>query len=413
MRILYFHQHFSTPQGSAGTRSYEFAKRLVARGHQVSMICGSYASGVTGLSGPYSKGVRRGTVAGFEVIEFELPYSNADRFLKRTWIFLRFVLRSMRIAVSMPADLIFATSTPLTVAIPGIVAKWLRRRRFVFVVRDLWPELPRAMGVITNPVVLKLMDLLESLGYRSADGCIGLAPGIVEGIRRKVPAARTAMIPNGSDLDEPAETGALPSDLASCIEAQQGKLKCIFSGAHGMANGLGAVLDAARELKQRRRDDIVLVFIGAGMMKPALVRRAREEQLDNCVFLDPIPKHVLVELKKHVDVGLMILADVPAFYNGTSPNKFFDYLAAGLPVLINYPGWLAGLVEAERCGIAVAPGRPTAFADALERLADQPEERSRMGQRARALAQARFSRNMLAEQFAEFIEAVARDEAAG
>jgi glycosyltransferase involved in cell wall biosynthesis len=412
MRILYFHQHFSSPQGSTGTRSYEFAKRLVARGHSVTIVCGSYGGGVTGLSGPYRNGMRRGAVEGFEVVEFELPYSNADRFLKRSWIFLKFVLRSMRTAMSTDADLVFATSTPLTVAIPGIVAKRLRRRKFVFEVRDLWPELPRAMGVIRNPLVLWLMDLLESLAYRSADACIGLAPGIVEGIQHKAPAKRTAMIPNGSDLDDDGQTRALPADLATLLSEQRGKLKCVFSGAHGIANGLGAVLDAARELKRRRRNDVVLLFIGAGMTKPALVRRAREEALDNCVFLDPIPKKVLVELKKQVDVGLMILADVPAFYNGTSPNKFFDYLAAGLPVLINYPGWLAGLVDAEKCGIAVPPGQPTAFADALERLADHPEDRGLMGRRARALAEARFSRNMLAEQFAEFIEAVAREQAA-
>lgn len=412
MRILYFHQHFSTPQGSTGTRSYEFAKRLVARGHSVTIVCGSYGGGVTGLSGPYRNGTRRGAVEGFEVIEFELPYSNTDRFLKRSWIFFKFVLRSMRTAMLTDADLVVATSTPLTVAIPGIVAKRLRRRKFVFEVRDLWPELPRAMGVIRNPLVLWLMDLLESLAYRSADACIGLAPGIVAGIRRKVPAKRTAMVPNGSDLDDDGQTRALPADLSILLSAQQGKLKCVFSGAHGMANGLGAVLDAARELKHRGRNDVVLLFIGAGMMKPALVRRAREEALDNCVFLDPIPKRVLVEFKKQVDVGLMILADVPAFYDGTSPNKFFDYLAAGLPVLINYPGWLAGLVDAEKCGIAVPPGQPRAFADALERLADHPEDRDSMGRCARALAEARFSRNMLAEQFAEFIEAVAREQAA-
>lgn len=408
VRILYFHQHFSTPQGSTGTRSYEFARRLAARGHAVTVVCGSYGGGVTGLQGPYHRGMRRGVVAGFEVIEFELPYSNADRFLRRSLIFLKFVARSLRIALFAPCDLLFATSTPLTVAIPGICAKLLRRRKFVFEVRDLWPELPREMGVISNPVVLWLMDLLESLAYKSADACIGLAPGIVAGIQRKTPTRKVAMIPNGSDVDANVRDSALPTELATTLSRYEGKLKCIFTGAHGIANGLDAVLDAAAELKRRGRDDIVLLFIGAGMKKPALVQRARDEGLDACVFLAPIPKEALLEVQKHVDVGLMILANVPAFYNGTSPNKFFDYLSAGLPVLINYPGWLATVVDAERCGVAVPPGDAGAFADTLERLARDPAERHEMGRRARVLAQQRFSRDALASQFLEFIESVAR-----
>jgi glycosyltransferase involved in cell wall biosynthesis len=408
MRILYFHQHFSTPQGSTGTRSYEFCKRLVARGHAVTMVCGSYGGGVTGLSGPYSRGSRRGVVEGIDVIEFHLPYANADRFLKRTLVFLRFMLRSSRVALASGYDMVFATSTPLTVAVPGMAAKLLRRRPFVFEVRDLWPELPREMGVITNPLVLWGMDLLESLAYRSADACIGLAPGIVEGIRRKVPGRTVAMIPNGSDLDADAEPAPLPAQLQARLHELAGKVKCVFNGAHGLANGLDAVLDAAAELKQRRRTDIVLLFIGQGMAKPALVERAQREQLDNCVFLDPLPKRVLVSLQKHMDVGLMVLADVPAFYNGTSPNKFFDYLSAGLPVLINYPGWLAQLVSAERCGVVVAPGDPRAFAQGLEQIADDAPGRASMSERARRLAEQRFARDRLAGEFVQFIEGVVR-----
>lgn len=411
MRILYFHQHFSTPLGSIGTRSYEFARRLVARGHSVTIVCGSYGGGVTGLTSEFERGVRSGFVDGIEVIEFSLPYSNADSFLKRTCIFLKFVLRSMRLALASSYDLVFATSTPLTVALPGIVAKYLRRRTFVFEVRDLWPELPRAMGVITNPVVLKAMDWLESLAYRSADACIGLAPGIVEGIQRKTPRIRVAMIPNGSDLSPSISTEPLSPELAGILDSARGKMKCVFTGAHGIANGLDAALDAAGELKRRGRNDILLLFVGDGRRKPALVERARLEQLDQCIFVDPVPKRMLVELQKHVDVGMMILDDVPEFYNGTSPNKFFDYLSAGLPILINYPGWLARLVESNECGACVPPNDRVAFADALERLAGSATERKAMGAKARQLAEREFARDLLAGRFAEFIEAVGRDQA--
>jgi glycosyltransferase involved in cell wall biosynthesis len=106
------------------------------------------------------------------------------------------------------------------------------------------------------------------------------------------------------------------------------------------------------------------------------------------------------------DVGMMILDDVPAFYYGTSPNKFFDYIAAGLPVLNNYPGWLADMIGAHECGIAVPPRDPQAFADALQRFADNPVERRRMGANARKLAESRFGRRTLAGQFADVLESV-------
>ena len=401
MRILYFHQHFNTPQGAGGTRSYEMARRLTARGHHVTMVCGSSQRGGTGLMESFQHGVRRGDVDGLDVIEFDLAYSNYDSFLKRTGTFLRFALRSIWIALREPCDLVFATSTPLTAGIPGVFARWLRRKPFVFEVRDLWPDLPREMGVITNPLVLRLMDWLEWISYRSATACIGLSPGIVQGIaRRGVPAERIAMVPNGCDLHIFAPQAA---DV-SLEGVDDGDLVAVFTGAHGRANGLDAVLNAASELQQRGRRDIKLLFVGDGALKPSLVERARTEGLDNCLFLDPVPKLDLASLMARADVGLMILANVTAFYYGTSPNKFFDYIAAGLPVLNNYPGWLADLVQENRCGLVVPPEDPKAFADALEQMADHRDDLVQMGAHARALAEREFGREELSELFAEWLE---------
>jgi len=161
MHVLYFHQHFTTPDGSTGTRSYEVSKRLLATGHRVTMVCGAAVLSKTGLSGPFLNGRREGSVDGIYVIELELPYSNYQSFLRRSWTFLHFAFRSIVLALRLDYDVLFATSTPLTAALPGIAARWLRRKPFVFEVRDLWPELPRAMGVIRNRMVLLMMDWLE------------------------------------------------------------------------------------------------------------------------------------------------------------------------------------------------------------------------------------------------------------
>lgn len=403
MKVLYFHQHFSTPKGSAGTRSYEMARRLLDLGHTVTMVCGSYSGGETGLDQPFVGGRRRGMVNGIDIVEFDLAYSNADGFVTRALTFLKFAVRSVGLAFREPYDVLFATTTPLTAGIPGILARWLRGKPFVFEVRDLWPELPRAMGVIRNPLVLWAMGVLEWASYRSAHRLVGLSPGIVEGVaRRGVPRERIALVPNGCDL------GIFAGEAQPWRppEIRQTDLMAVFAGTHGLANGLGAVLDAAVELKRRGRDDIKLLLIGQGKLKPGLQERARREGLNNVVFHDPVSKTRLAGLMASTDVGMQILANVPAFYYGTSPNKFFDYIAAGLPVLNNYPGWLAEQVREQGCGFAVAPDDPAAFADALETAASDRIALEAMGQRARALAEREYNRATLADQWVGWVTGV-------
>lgn len=424
MRVLYFHQHFSTPQGSTGTRSYEMARRLITHGHQVTMVCGSYGGGETGLSGSFKKGKRSGVIDEINVVEFDLGYSNKDSFVKRTLVFLKFAMASVWVALTYRYDLVFATSTPLTAGVPGIFSKWFRRKPFVFEVRDLWPELPREMGVINNPVILKLMSWLEWCSYHSADACIGLSPGIVRGIvSRNIATRRVAMIPNGCDLgifdrtlaksDNKEEDGSAGSFSCPGIDidgVSQSDLVAVFAGTHGIANGLGKILDAALELKKRNRSDIKLLFIGDGQLKPGLETRAQVEKLDNCIFLKPVPKLELSYLLNRADVGIMALANVPAFYYGTSPNKFFDYIASGLPVLNNYPGWLADMIREYQCGIAVPPDNATLLADSLAYLADNREKLIGMGENGKQLARARFSRDDLADQFVSFLESVGNQQ---
>ena len=400
MKVIYFHQHFSTPKGSAGIRSYEMARRLLARGHQVTMVCGSYGGGETGLPQPFLSGRRRGFVDGIDIIEFDLAYSNADGFVKRGLTFVKFALRSLGLAFTEKYDVLFATTTPLTAGIPGIFARWLRGKPFVFEVRDLWPELPRAMGVIHNPLVLWAMGVLEWASYRSAQRLVGLSPGIVEGIaHRGVTRDRIASVPNGCDL----AIFAGQVEPWRPAQVRESDLMAVFAGTHGLANGLDAVLNAAAELKRRGRDDIKLVLIGQGKLKPGLQARAAREGLDNVVLHDPVNKAMLAGLMAATDLGLQILANVPAFYYGTSPNKFFDYIAAGLPVLNNYPGWLAEMITEHRCGFTVPPDNPVAFADALEQAAADRDALKAMGQRGRALAENQFDRIKLADCWVDWV----------
>jgi glycosyltransferase involved in cell wall biosynthesis len=405
MRVLYFHQHFSTPSGATGNRSYWMARCLIQRGHEVTVVCGSYGYGKTGLQGQFQRGRRQGFVDGIEVIEFDLQYVNADSFLRRTWTFTRFAMRSLWVALSRDYDVVFATSTPLTAGIPGIAARWLRRKRFVFEVRDLWPELPRAMGVIRNRALLKSMDFIEYISYRSSHRLVALAPGIADGIaKRGIGREIIAQIPNGCDLELFGhEVKPWRPD-----SVEQSDFLAVYAGTHGKANGLESVLDAASELQRRGCSNIKLTLIGDGMCKQSLQVRAASESLTNVVFHSPVSKARLAGLLVAADLGLQVLMNVPEFYFGTSPNKFFDYIAAGVPVLNNYPGWLAELINAHNCGFVVNPDDPVAFADALEYAATEPDVLKSMGRNARMLAEEQFDRTDLAKRFAAWLEGTAR-----
>lgn len=401
MKVLYFDQHFGTPKGATGSRSYEFSKALIRAGHQVTLVCGDYQRSALDL--PEAPGGRwkRGEINGIDVISFPLRYSNRQSLRQRAVTFLKFAVRAMRIANSFEYDLLFASSTPLTVALPGISASVLRRKPFVFEVRDLWPDLPRALG-LRNPLVLLGMKCLERSAYAAASGCIGLSPGIVEGIRdRSREGKPIAMIPNCSDIDlfRPGRR----EDL-SIPGIAQGDFVAAFTGAHGVANGLETVIEAAAVLEDRGNSHVKFLLIGDGSEKPKLIEAARARRLTNCIFLDPVPREDLARLIGSVNCGLMILKNVPEFYRGTSPNKFFDYIAAGLPVVNNYPGWLADMITEWRCGRVVEPEDPTALADALEYLVRVPTSCLEMGKNARDLAEARFSRMEHAQRLVSFLE---------
>lgn len=401
MHIAYIHQHFSTRGGDTGTRSYEMSRRLLARGHRVTMICGAYEQARQQLDP--DKPVTEMHIDGIRVLAVNQPYANRMGFRERVTAFWRFAKAAEQLVKRTDADLVFATSTPLTVGIPGMRGAKALKVPFVFEVRDLWPDIPIAMGALRNPVLKWYTRWLERRIYMAAKHIIALSPGMKEGIaRRGYPPDRITMIPNASDTDLFRPDGGIPlGDRFGEPDA----FRLVFTGAHGKANGLDAVLDAAGELKQRGVRGVVFVFIGGGGEKPRLVQRSRDEGLGELVrWIDPIPKRELARVLPSMHVGMMILRNLPDFYYGTSPNKFFDYIAAGLPVLNNYPGWLEGLIKQHDIGLVVPPDDPIAFADAVLALRERAAELPQMGARARRLAETEFDRDLLAGRFVDTLE---------
>lgn len=402
MKILYLHQHFSTPNGSTGIRSYEMAKGLVDKGHNVTVLCGSFKGGGSGLNAEFINGKRVGQISNINVIEYDLTYSNNDSFFKRTRTFIKYALAGSSYALKEEYDIIFCSSTPLTASIPGILASRIRKKKFIFEVRDLWPELPKEMGVIKNPVILKLMDWLETLAYRSATNLVALAPGIKKGIESKVPKKNVKLIPNGCDFDIFENFDMTDFELPVCV--QEGDLLAVYAGTHGIANGLDLLVETARVLSARGVNDIKLLLVGDGKLKQALVTQAESYNLENIIFLDPLTKTQLAALFKKVDIGLQILKDIPAFHYGTSPNKFFDYISASLPVICNYKGWVSDMIIENEGGYVVEQSTPEQLADKLVLAKFEKALLKDKGQNMKVLALKEFDRKSLVDKLVETVE---------
>jgi len=406
MRILYLHQHFSTPAGAAGTRSFAMARALVAQGHAVTLACGGYAGAATGLDGPFRHGQRQGVVAGVRVIEFAIGCGNAQGLRARAVAFLRYAAAATRLALAERFDLAIASSTPLTVALPALVAKRVRGLPFVFEIRDPWPELPRAMGV-GGPLLWSVMDRLADAACRGAAAVIALSEGMAAtALTHGADPDRVAVIPNGCDLDlfGPQVRPWRPPGVGP------DEIVAVYAGAHGPANGLDQLLDAASYMAG---NGVRLVLVGDGGERPRLLARVAAAGLNNVLFLPPMPKPALAGLLAGAQIGLQCLAPVAAFAELTAPNKLMDYLAAGLPVVANTGGRMARLLADGPAGMVVPAGDPEALAAALSRLAGDPALRARMGAAARGLAEKRWDRRLLARHFCAVIErAGVRDDRA-
>jgi glycosyltransferase involved in cell wall biosynthesis len=400
VRVLYVHQFFATRESALGLiRSYEFSRRWVEQGHEVTVVTSSSRLPASFGERLFSDGV----IDGIDVRSVRVGYSNYMSYTRRILAFLSFTAGATWLASRAPRpDVVLATSTPLTVGIPALIASRLRGVPLVFEVRDLWPEAAIQMGAIRRGGVLATVaKWLERRLYRASSQIVALSPGMVAGvIAEGIDPSRVSMIPNAADLDlfHPGERDAELVERYGLA----GRFVVGYAGAIGPSNAVeDQVPEAARVLAQRGRDDIVFLIAGDGRSLPAL--RERTAGLDNVILAGSVPKREVPRLTRTADVLMTLFADVPILATN-SPNKFFDALASGRPVLVNSPGWTRELVEDNDCGVYVPTGDGVAMADALERLADDRQTVERMGANARALAEREFGRTDLAAQMLAVLE---------
>ena len=228
------------------------------------------------------------------------------------------------------------------------------------------------MGIIKNKLVINFLNFYERISILSADKCIGLAPGICKDIKDiKNDHHFTELIPNFCNINIPNKS--IKNDIVKKygISLNKNDFVAVFTGAHGIANGLDQIIDTAKECIKLNRSDIKFLFIGDGIKKKSIIERVKKENISNCYFIPFLKKSDLaLILHNGADVGLMNLENIKEFGEGTSPNKFFDYLALGLPIICNYPGWISRLIIKYKCGLITKPNDPKNYAKALMKLAD-------------------------------------------
>lgn len=395
MKILYLHQYFNTPSMPGGARSYEMARRLVQWGHEVHMI-------TTDREGqePRGNSWRETEEAGIHVHWTPIPYSNKMSYGERIRAFFAFSWRASRKAAEIGGDVVFATSTPLTIALPGVYASKKLKIPMVFEVRDLWPEVPIALGVLKNPLTKAGARWLERFAYNNSAHIVALAPGMKEHIvKTGYPEEKITVIPNGADVELfniPKETGEL---LRNRYPWLGDRPLVVSAGTLGMVNGTERLVDLAAEL-QERTPDIRFAIIGSGKAEETIRRYAREKGvLDTTLFmLGQIPKTEVPAWLSAATVCAIFYDGPEIVWRDSVPNKFFDCLAAGKPFISNIRGW--SQIEAERhgAGIILDMNTPSEASEALSSFLNNEEKLSAASQAANRLAHGKFNRVSLAGQ---------------
>lgn len=392
MKILIFYQYFGTPNGSWSTRFYEFAKRWVQAGNEVTIVTAPYEKSDIKANGFIS----RQTIAGIKLIVINTPDSNRVSILKRAFNSVLFSLTSSYFTLTQKTDLVISSSGPITIGIPGLVAKIFRRKPFIFEIRDLWPGGGIEMGKIRNKWLIKLSLSFEKLLYNKANLVVACSDGQKNNIQKRYSNIKCVTIPHGGDLDL--------FDIKD-IKSEISKDTKLFThiGSLGFIHNCKLILEAAAIIKKSGREkDIKIIFIGDGAERNELELMKQNLELRNIEFWGLLPKKELPIWVKNSTATLFTTLNNET-QNTSCPNKIFDSFAAGVPIIQTTTGWIKELIEKENCGINVSPNNPKELADAILKIADSEISHHQLSVNAERVAKTIFNRDLLAQQYLDEI----------
>lgn len=396
MKILYIHQYFHTPDEPGGTRSYWISRELVKRGHKVVMVTST---------NKYQPEPSIRTLDGIEVHYIKNSYDNSMSKIAKVSSFVKFLVKSTREAwKEKDVDMVYATSTPLTVGGVALILNVFKKWKYVFEVRDLWPEFPIQIGAIKNKALIKALKWFEKTIYSRSKHVVALSPGMAEGVvAAGTPEEKVTMVPNMSKPDKfyPHQKDL---DFAKQIELDTSKFNIIHFGSMGKANGLEYLIETAKLLEDQGINDVNFIFLGRGATLPVLEQKVKDYGLSNVKFLGYHPMKTLAEIVNLCDASVTSFLNLPILQTN-SPNKLFDSLSAGKPIIVNSAGWTKDLVEKESCGFYVDPDNPQNFVDKIKEYKDNKDLLKQWGTNARRLSETTFDKAILSAKVADVLEA--------
>lgn len=406
MRILLIHQFFLEDNDGGGSRWNEMSRVWTEAGHEVTVLAGMvhYMGGQSDkYRGRYfHESTNRD---GVKVIRCHVSNHYNSGFVGRLWAYFSFAFSGIWGGIRWTKgtyDVIVVTSPPLFVGITALVLSWWKRTPFIFEVRDLWPESAIDTGVLTNPMVIKFAYWFESLVYKKAKLINVLTPAFRDALitKKNITAEKIIFIPNAADF-------ALSEALLATFDAVAfreehnllDKFVITYVGAHGVANHLGQVLDAAEQLHDT---NVLFLLIGDGMKKKELIDDAQRRGLTNVRFIDSVPKREVFRYILASDMGTSVLKKVDTFKTVYS-NKTFDYFSCKKPVLMAIDGVSRALVEAARAGTFVEPENPADFAQKIRLYLGNPDLVKSQGENGYRYAREHFDREKLALQYLDLM----------
>jgi glycosyltransferase involved in cell wall biosynthesis len=363
-------------------------RRWVEKGHQVTVVTTPYDKSDI----PRKKElVYRLNYDGIEVIVINFPQSNKNPVLKRIWDFMKYIVVALYYGFRLPYDVAVCSSGPITVGVVGIICCSLRNKLFVFEVRDLWPAGAIQLGIIKSKWLIRLSYWFEKKCYKRADLIVAASQGMRSDIQHRFGLEKIIVVPNACDivLFQQATPVSLPAGLIN-------KQIVLYTGSLGKMDHCIEIMEAARLLDRNAYPDIRLVIIGEGVDREMMEQFKLNHQLDHVLFTGLVPKTEVAGWYKHAVASIITISNTPMLHT-ISPNKMFDSLAAGVPIIQTTQGWIKQMVAEEHCGVTVMPDSPAQMAAAIQRYVHDKELRNRHAANALRVARTKFSRDHCAD----------------
>ena len=413
MNILLVHQYYLEKNDGGGSRFNEMTAIWADKGHHITVLAGMvhYNTGLKNEKYRNKWFYKEEYTENIEVIRCHVSEAYNKNFLGRFWGYLSFTFFSIWAGLFKTGkkfDLILATSPPLFTGIVAIIISLFKRVPYVFEVRDLWPESAIDAGVLKNKLIIKLSYWMEAKSYRYAKIINVLTPAFRDTLInvKHIAPEKIIFIPNAADFNIAEHVS---KDFnKELFKSEQGLSSDYFLityvGAHGLANGLGLILETAKKLCD---EPVLFLLIGTGMEKEKLVERAKTENINNVQFLDPVPKSEIFKFILASDAGASILIKAETFKTIYS-NKTFDYMSCKKPVLLAIDGVSRELIETANCGLFVEPGNANDFAEKIKLYLEDRDMVTLHGENGYEYARKHFDRKVLAGKYLEELEKVVK-----